>query len=100
MTIAFDIDGTWDCDPCLFYDVAIKFRISGWDVVVVTGREQPQVKLQGLGIIDFPVVVSGPKFKEQAAIDAGYNVDIWIDNEPGTIQPTKILDTTSNDDEL
>jgi|JI8StandDraft_1071087.scaffolds.fasta_scaffold39741_3 hypothetical protein len=111
MTIAFDIDGCWSLDPQLFSDIASMFADDGHTVIIVTGRDQPREKLERLGLFIgthfegnhitlYPIIVSGSRFKEHAALDAGYNVDIWIDNEPGTIQPTKILDTTSNDDEL
>lgn len=41
MTIAFDIDGTWDRDD------------EKWTVVIVTGREQPADKLGRLGLLDW-----------------------------------------------
>lgn len=91
MTIAFDIDGTWDRDPQLFIDVASMFRDEKWTVVIVTGREQPADKIGRLGLLDFPIVVSGPLLKEHAALKAGYKVDVWVDDMPGVIQDCKIL---------
>ena len=98
MTIAFDIDGTWDRDPDLFYDVATMFSTRGHEVIIVTGRDQPLNKLLRLllrgnhpSAAEWPILVSGPILKEQAALKAGYKVDVWCDDMPGMIQECKIL---------
>lgn len=97
MTIAFDIDGTWSLDPQLFDDVANMFRDEKWTVIIVTGREHPPEKLDRLGIHGWPIVVSGPLLKEEAALKAGYKVDVWVDDMPGMIQRTAILGEPKND---
>lgn len=100
MTIAFDIDGTWDAHPAVFRRVAHIFKENGWDVIIVTGAEQPQDKLVMLGIIgQFPVVVAKGVLKEEAMSRFGLKVDVWVDNEPGTIQRCKIIEQ-SKDEEL
>ena len=60
-------------------------------MIIVTGSKQPYDKLLWLGIAHLPIVVSNGELKEVAALRAGYKVDVWVDNEPGTIQETKIL---------
>ena len=93
MTIAFDIDGTWDRDPYCF-ETFYRLLI-GWGkhtCIFVTGREQPADKLYRLRIPkDAVIIVSGPLLKEQAALKAGYKVDVWVDDMPGMIQDCKIL---------
>lgn len=101
LTIAFDIDGTWSLDPVLFVKVASLFVLSGWRVIVVTGSNQPKNKLDRL-MIEFPVIVSGPLMKEEAASRAGYTVNVWVDDMPGMIQNCRILggDLGSENNEL
>lgn len=96
MTIAFDIDGTWTLDPLLFVRAACLFSESGWTVIIVTGREQPLDKLQRLRLAGpvcsfWPVIVSGTLLKSEAANNAGYTVDVWVDDMPGMIEQTRIL---------
>lgn len=91
LTIAFDIDGTWTLSPRLFFEVAHTFKAAGWQVIIVTGREQPHEKIKTLGILGLPVIVSGPLLKEEAAKKAGYAVHVWVDDMPGMIQNCRIL---------
>ena len=92
MTKAYDIDGTWTLAPDLYrqeWDRRIHY---GWTCIIVTGREQPRDKLERLRIpSDAVIIVSGPDTKEHAALKAGYKVDVWEDDMPGTIQETRIL---------
>lgn len=92
MTIAIDIDGTWSLAPFMWLRFYINAKGEGHTCIFVTGKEQPQEKLERLNIpSNAIIIVSNSQFKEQEALKAGYRVDIWIDNEPGTIQPCKIL---------
>lgn len=91
-TIAFDIDGTWTTHPLFWSNFFWKAKQEGFQCIIVTGSEQPKDKLDRLFIPDDAVIiVSEKEFKEKAALKAGYQVDIWIDDMPGTIQETKIL---------
>lgn len=97
MTIAFDIDGCWSLAPLMWLRFYINAKGVGNICIFVTGREQPREKLERLSIPDNAIIiVSGSRFKKQAALDAGYSVDIWIDNEPGTIEPARILASADN----
>jgi len=92
MTIAFDIDGTWDRDCQMWLALYWCARKNGHTCIFVTGREQPADKLARLHIPESaPIIVSGPLLKGAAAARAGYHVDVWIDDMPGMIQDTKIL---------
>lgn len=91
-TVAFDIDGTWTLAPALFHHIACLFAKAGWQVIIVTGREQPEKKVDGyLFWSSWPVIVSGPLLKEEAALRAGHKVNVWIDDMPGMIQNCRIL---------
>lgn len=91
LTVAFDIDGTWTLDPQLFNDIADMFIDERWTVIIVTGRDHSPEKLTRLGLSRWPIVVSGPLLKEEAARQAGYKVNVWIDDMPGMIQRCQIL---------
>lgn len=92
LTVAFDIDNTWTLAPTLFRRVAHIFDQAGWKVIIVTAADQPEPKLIMLGIYgQYPVIVSRWRLKEQAAREAGHNVNVWIDDMPGMIQDCRIL---------
>ena len=95
MTIAIDIDGTWDRDPELFFTFAQSAWARGHTVIVVTGRQQPQEKLDRLMLSRAPIdelLVSGDELKDAFCRRIGIKVDVWIDNEPGKIQRCNILE--------
>ena len=95
MTIAIDIDLTWDRDPDLFFDFVWMARNRGHTVIIVTGREQPQEKLDRLYLSRAPVaeiLVSGGELKEEFCRKRGIKVDIWIEDMPGMVQRCPILE--------
>ena len=95
MTIAIDIDGTWDRDPDLFFDFAWLAKNRGHTVIIVTGRQQPQEKLDRLYLSRAPVaeiIVSGGELKEDVCKRLGIKVDVWIDDMPGMVQRCCILE--------
>lgn len=97
MTIAFDIDGTITLDPDTFHRVMNEFRHAGWAVIIVTGAQQPPEKIHRLKLDDLPIIVSNGQLKEAAAREAGYIVDVWVDDMPGMIQDCKILGNDIDD---
>ena len=97
ITVAFDIDGVWDTHKCWLYVYTLLIN-SGFRVIFVTGRKQPQEKLERLRIpSDAVIIISEGILKKEAALRAGYDVDIWIDDNPGTIEKSKILDCSTLD---
>jgi hypothetical protein len=103
--LAIDIDGTWTADPerfillwGLFTNPLFK---ESWRVIIVTGSEQPQEKLTRLGVPPLvQVITCAPgQFKRDAALAAGYDVTVWMDDQPGTIEPQRKL-SEPNDQEL
>lgn len=91
LTIAVDYDGTYSADPDTFTHVIELFLKAGHTVICVTGRSDDGVMdvpvRESIGKI-VPCVFAGKEWKIVAARDAGYKVDIWIDDIPGMIYPT------------
>lgn len=84
MLIALDYDLTYTLDPDL-WDAFIKYaKARGHRFVCVTGRDcAPDFNRERA--IDMPIVCAPGEPKFGAAMRAGYAVDVWIDDAPGTI---------------
>lgn len=92
MIFSLDIDGCWSEDPRCFLSMLHLLRSYGHEVIIVTGREQPMEKLQHLNIpLDIKIIISGDRTKEKAAVDAGYAVGCWVDDQPWTISSKQQL---------
>ena len=90
MLISLDYDKTYTADPS-FWDSVIRLgEQMGHRFVCVTGRRTPPESHERR--IPMPVVCAGSTYKRHAAAKAGYNVDVWIDDMPEMIAPTRILD--------
>lgn len=85
LVIGIDYDGTITADPAFWFGFATLARKHGHQVVVVTGRIEPPP------VGTLPVVCCGNEYKRRAAERAGWAVDIWIDDEPGHIEPGRKL---------
>jgi hypothetical protein len=84
LTIACDYDNTFTSDP-EFWEGVIRSAL-GYKVICVTGRKESHpIPISDYLVFD-AVIYAGGELKEQAALEAGYKVDIWIDDKPGTIQ--------------
>lgn len=87
MLIAIDYDDTITLDRAFwsqFIDMAID---SGHQIIIATGRKVSEpVMMPGV-----EVVYAGDELKRVACERAGYQVDIWIDDEPGHIEPCRKL---------
>lgn len=101
MTIAIDIDNTWSLDPVAFKAINSVCTRLGHEVIIVTRRSEVTLedreKLQIPG--DMLVICCTPsKFKRHHVESIGLHVDIWIDDEPGTIEPQRLLSETTDRD--
>lgn len=99
LTIAIDFDGTWtaDADAWLFFYYMMNDK--GHTIIIVTGREVWTSDMSRHRLPEgIQIVFCNNKPKEQEAIRNGYKVDIWIDDNPGTIQPFKFLKETADKD--
>jgi len=90
MTISFDFDETFTAAPELFASVMDVFRAAGWMVIVCT-RRGDQRRPTAESVIDdrfagsVPVVRARGIPKWQAAREAGFEVDVWVDDDPGSV---------------
>ncbi len=67
----------------------------GHRVIMVTGRRKWSDDMQRSGIPSHVrIIYSGDQLKQRAAAAAGFAVDVWIDDMPGTIQPCVLLENT------
>lgn len=94
LTISIDLDKTWTADPVVFSTIAYTFKQRGHTVIICTRRtelsHEERIALQIPEFVTFFFASYG--FKRDAV---PFPVDIWIDDEPGTIEPQRLL-TESN----
>lgn len=94
MIIAIDFDGTFAADPSLFKAFVLSARRAGHTCLLVTGRSDEgqwgQKVREVVGDL-MPIVFAGRAWKQQAATEAGYAVDVWIDDSPEYIGPQNLL---------
>ncbi len=88
MLIALDYDKTFTADPNFWREVIAMGERHGHTFVCVTGRRTPPERPEPS--IPLQVVCAGPELKRHVAAKAGYAVDVWIDDMPGTIEPQRI----------
>lgn len=98
MIISIDLDKTWTADPTAFALIAYIFKARGHTVIICTRRtnllHEDRVSLQIPEFVTLFFASYG--FKRDAV---PFPVDIWIDDEPGTIEPQRLLQET-NDNSL
>lgn len=83
MILGLDFDGTYAADPDFFDDVVTLARTHGHEVVMVTQRGSAHAyEIESLTDKQFPIVYAAGQKKAEAAREAGYPVDVWIDDEP------------------
>lgn len=92
LTFAIDFDGTLARDLALFGRLIRMLHQAGHVAVLVTGRSDmtphaAEVRAVMAGLPEIPLVFAGPNWKRTAAIGAGYEIDIWIDDMPEYIAP-------------
>lgn len=90
LLIAIDYDNTYAAARGLFAGFVRQCKTLGIDVICVTGRH-PTHPIED-STLTVPVIYAAGELKRNAAERAGYVVDIWIDDEPGTIERCRVLD--------
>lgn len=85
MLHAIDYDGTFSRDPDYYRAVVAIGRLRGHEYVMVTGRSDSgrwgrEVR-DDVGDL-MPIVFADNGWKKAAALRAGYEVDVWIDDKP------------------
>lgn len=102
LNFGIDYDDTITEDIDCFGEIFKTMQEAGHSVVVVTGRSkignwekevyQTLEYLQNkYNLLSIPVVFAGSEWKKQAAINAGYSINIWMDNSPEYIDKQYIL---------
>lgn len=87
MLIAIDFDGTFASDPPAFIAAVSELLFKGHDLVTVTSRRKTLENEQHMreSGITWPILFAYDKPKKLAAIEAGFKVDVWIDDQPHMI---------------
>ncbi len=102
LIFAFDFDDTLTEDLNSFGQFFKILQDNSHQTIIVTGRtKQGKWETEVMEAVDYlinkynlkniPVVFAGSEWKKQAAKNAGYNVNIWVDNSPEYIDKQYIL---------
>lgn len=84
MLLALDFDGTYTAHPEAWSLCLRAWRLCGVQVITVTARRdtlENRQAMQSAGV-DWPIIFAYDQPKKLAAIEAGYAVDVWIDDNP------------------
>lgn len=93
LTLALDYDHTFTADAELWRAFITAAQARGHTVVCVTGRtSMPDFSREPSMPAGVGFIFAGADFKRHAASRAGFAVDIWIDDMPEMIAPTRVLD--------
>ena len=85
MTIGIDYDGTFSEDPDLWRTFVGHAVARGHKCVCVTGRgdeEKMSAEVRHAVGSLMPIVFAGTAWKRDAAINSGFDVNVWIDDNP------------------
>lgn len=93
LTISIDLDKTWTAEPVLFACFAKLAKSLGHRVIICTRRGKENLTHEERIRLQIPEFVTlffaNLGFKRDAV---PFPVDIWIDDEPGTIEPQRLLE--------
>jgi len=91
MNIAIDFDKTWTRDPWFWRNFSLTCKLNNYKLYIVT-RRSANDELQRLDndIDDEPIIYCNGEFKRLHCERLGIKIDIWIDDEPGTIEPQRL----------
>ncbi len=93
LTISIDLDKTWTADPTVFALIAYTLKAHGHTVIICTRRGEENLTHDERIRLQIPEFVTlffaNFGFKRDAV---PFHVDIWIDDEPGTIEPQRLLE--------
>lgn len=89
MIIAIDYDKTYSADPEMWLYLRDCMNLRGHQTIIVT-RRHPADPIPD--DIKGPVIYCDNRLKRDVCEELMYQVDIWIDDEPGTIERCRVLD--------
>lgn len=83
MIVGFDLDGTYAADLTTFTGIAGLLKDAGHTCVLVTNRcESDRAFVEDLIDHEMPVLFSCGRPKRLVAEEAGYFVQVWVDDNP------------------
>lgn len=86
MIFAIDYDGTYSAAPASMEAVARLLHGFGHKVIMVTQRAAEQSGTMELAEDTILTVIYASGYaKRLAALDAGYDVDVWMDDNPMSV---------------
>jgi hypothetical protein len=92
VTIAFDFDHTITADPATMLAAMHLFKQAGHTVIVATLRHNSEYEAVDRIIRGgFPVVYCCRNIKAPMCHQAGYSVDVWVDDMPEFCRETLLL---------
>lgn len=96
MLFGIDFDGVFKEDPELFREIIALLKNKGHDAIVVTGRSETGIWGEEVKAVVgdlVPCIFAGLQYKMEATAEAGYKVNVWIDDNPQYIgrQDEKII---------
>lgn len=90
LIISIDLDKTWTADPTAFALIAYTLKARGHTVIICTRRtELSHENRIALQIPEFVTIFFASYGFKRDAVPC--HVDIWIDDEPATIEPPRLL---------
>jgi hypothetical protein len=89
MIFGIDWDKTITAEPGLFKIFIDAARERGHTCIIVTGRQEHDKIVPPWPMV---IIYAGNEWKCDAALKAGYKVDVWIDDMPGVIMPSQKLE--------
>lgn len=96
MNVAFDFDKTWTRDPDVWRTVAKLLHGRGHKCYLVTRRKEHTPDIDRFYIPTWmPQIFCAGALKRDFCEALGIHIDIWIDDEPGTIERCRILDDST-----
>lgn len=106
LNFGVDYDDTITADFNCFGQLFKTIQSSGHNVIIVTGRSKTgkwetevyqtlKTLYSEYNLTEIQVVFAGSQWKREASIEAGYKIDIWIDNSPEYIGKQYILQDLS-----
>ena len=92
MTIAIDLDGTWTGDPILWNAFVASMNSRGHQAIIATGRSGWSHDMARHNIpSSMKIVYCSGRLKREECQKQGFQVDIWVDDSPGSIEECKVL---------
>lgn len=81
MIYGIDYDGTWSADPELFARFVEEAQKRQHQCIIVTNRSQDQA----ISVPGVTIVYAAGRPKRNVALEAGYDVNVWIDDNPAFV---------------